>query len=90
MGKQRTFMHREGEYYKRWREIAGHKVGIIFSVDGTTRYPRSSLYKHFKRIMALAEIDPARKPHLVPYSFRHFAIPRIPDQLHSTAVRPLG
>ena len=83
VGKQRTFMHREGEYYQRWREIAEHKTGIIFSVDGTTRYPRSSLYKHFKRIMALAEIDPARKPHLVPYSFRHFAITqRVMSGLH--------
>ena len=79
----RAFMHREGEYYQRWREISGHKTGIIFSVDGSTRYPRSSLYKHFKRIMAIAEIDPARKPHLVPYSFRHFAITqRVMSGLH--------
>jgi integrase len=74
VGKFRTFIHREGQYYERWKELCSHRQGVIFSKDGSRRYPQSSLHKHFKRIMAIAEIDEARKEHLVPYSFRHFAI----------------
>ena len=74
VGKFRVFMHRGGEYYKRWKEHCSHKNGIIFSKDGTSRYPRSSLHKHFRRIMAIADIAEDRKTQLVPYSFRHFAI----------------
>ena len=74
VGKFRVFMHRGGEYYKRWKEHCSHKNGIIFSKDGTSRYPRSSLHKHFKRMMAIADIAEDRKAQLVPYSFRHFAI----------------
>lgn len=88
VGKTRVFMHREGQYYLRWRELCSHRTGIIFSKDGTRRYPQSSLHKHFKRIMERADIAEERKAHLVPYSFRHFAITnRVQSglQLHEVA-----
>ena len=74
VGKFRVFMHRGCEYYNRCKEHCSHKNGIIFSKDGISRYPRSSLHKHFKRIMAMANIAEDRKTQFVPYSFRHFAI----------------
>ena len=80
VGKSRIFMHRGGFYYERWRELYEQRnakvqqAGIIFSIDGKRRYPQSSLHKHFKRMMALSDIDENRKQQLVPYSFRHFAI----------------
>ena len=72
----REFWSRGGEYIERWAEIAKHNDpnGLVFSVDGTQRIPKSNFMKHWWAMLDLAEFDEDRKQHIVPYSLRHFCV----------------
>ena len=72
----REFWCRGGEYIERWAEIAKHNDpnGLVFSVDGTQRIPKSNFMKHWWAMLDLAEFDEDRKQHIVPYSLRHFCV----------------
>jgi len=74
--EQREFWCRGGEYIERWAEIAKHNNidGIVFSLGGTMRIPKSNFMKHWWEILELADFDEDRKQHIVPYSLRHFCV----------------
>jgi len=74
----REFWCRGGEAIETWKEIANHSTGLVFSRDGVEEFPKSSLHKHFNKILeeavAVGDIDDERATQLVPYSMRHFCI----------------
>ena len=72
----REFWCRGGEYIERWKAIAKHKdeEGILFSVDGKARIPKTNFMRHWNAILEMAEFDDERKEHIVPYSLRHFCV----------------
>ena len=72
----RTFHMRSGELFERLREKVKQKAnnGFVFSVCGEKQTPNKTVYKHFKRLMELANIDDWIARGIVPYSLRHFCI----------------
>ena len=74
--EQREFWCRGGEYIERWAEIAKHESndGVVFSVDGKARIPKTNFMRHWNAILDMAEFDEERKQHIVPYSLRHFCV----------------
>ena len=74
--EQREFWCRGGEYIERWAEIAKHESndGVVFSVDGKARIPKTNFMRHWNAILEMAEFDEERKQHIVPYSLRHFCV----------------
>ena len=72
----RIFLCRNGHYFERWKEIAGHanKNGLIFSVDGEKPITKRQLLYHFKKMVELAGIPDLNERDIVPYSLRHFMI----------------
>lgn len=62
-------------YLERWgNNFAKHRSGLIFSRDGDTELHNSFFNKHFRKVMALTNIEKRRRDQLVPYSLRHFCI----------------
>lgn len=76
--ESREFWCRGGEHLETWKEIVRHNTGYVYSRDGLETFPRTTLKKHFDRIMAEAVayggISEERAAQLVPYSMRHFCI----------------
>ena len=72
----RIFLCRNGHYFERWKEIAGHanKNGLICSVDGEKPITKRQLLYHFKKMVELAGIPDLNERDIVPYSLRHFMI----------------